>query len=221
MTDPPAPGHQDAGGPPATIRIIGQAITSSVARAPWLWPLLRRPVRRFFDRLAPGWDTRVGPDSPERRSALVTALQHLDAPPARVLDLGTGTGSAALFLAEHYPTAEVVGVDISEPMIEAARAKVGPDLRSCLRFEVGDAAALPYEAASFDLVVQINVPVFFDTVARLLGSGGHAIVISSFGAATPFYTPIATLRRGFERRGIREVAHGPAGTGEFFIAGLR
>ena len=50
--------------PPLPVRIIGKTLTRLVARAPWTWPLMRRAVRGFFDRLAGGWDERVRPDAP-------------------------------------------------------------------------------------------------------------------------------------------------------------
>ena len=52
-----------------------------------------RPLTRFFDRVAPGWDQRYASD-PERLVPLTAALDLLPRPPARVLDVGTGTGAA-------------------------------------------------------------------------------------------------------------------------------
>jgi SAM-dependent methyltransferase len=163
-----------------------------VARAPWMWPLMRRSVRGFFDRLADGWDERVRPDAPEHLVALAAAVAHLDAPPDHILDLGTGTGAGALWLAREYPRARVTGVDISEAMIERARAKLSPKLSARVDFLVGDAERLPFADGSFDLVAQISVPVFFDEVARVLGRGGYVVVVSSLGLKTPFHTPPRT-----------------------------
>jgi len=91
--------------PPLPVRVIGKAITRLVARAPWAWPLMRRFVRGFFDRTAAGWDERVQPDAPEHLAALAAAAGRLEAPPRRALDLGTGTGAGALWLAREYPEA--------------------------------------------------------------------------------------------------------------------
>ena len=189
-----------------------------VASAPRAWRLIRRPTQRFFDSLAAGWDTRVQPDSPEHLAALFAGVDSVQAAPARIIDLGTGTGAAALALARRFREARVEGVDISERMITAAREKTTDDLADRVRFSVGDAAALPFEAESFDLVTQVSVPVFFDQIARLLRPGGHVIVVSSLGKATPYHLPNAVLRRQFERRGFRTVAAGEAGTGTFFVA---
>jgi ubiquinone/menaquinone biosynthesis C-methylase UbiE len=205
--------------PPAPLRIAGQAITGLIARAPFLWPLLRGPTRRFFDRLAPQWDERTDADSPERLAPLEAALEHLTGPPARIVDLGTGTGVAALMLARRYPRARVVGVDISEPMIAAAEAKLAAtELGDRVEFEVADIAALPYEDGAFDLVAQVSTPVFFDEIARVLSPSGHVAIISSLGTATPFHTPDRVLERGFRARGLEAVATGEAGRGTFLVA---
>jgi ubiquinone/menaquinone biosynthesis C-methylase UbiE len=200
------------------VRWIGKAEMRLVARAPRAWRLIRRPTQRFFDSLAAGWDTRVQPDSPEHLAALFAGVDSLPAPPERIIDLGTGTGAAALALARRFREARVEGVDISERMVMAAREKTTDDLADRVRFSVGDAAALSLQAESFDLVTQVSVPVFFDQISRLLRAGGHVIVVSSLGKATPYHLPNGVLRRQFERRGFRTVAAGEAGTGTFFVA---
>jgi SAM-dependent methyltransferase len=138
---------------------------------------MRRWVRGFFDRLAGGWDERVRPDAPEHLAALAAAVARLEAPPAGALDLGTGTGAGALWLAREFPEAHITGVDISEAMIEQARTKLPAELSGRVDFLVGDAECLPFADGSFDLVTQISVPVFFDEVGaparprRLCGRG--------------------------------------------------
>lgn len=206
--------------PPLPVRVIGKALTRLVARAPWTWPLMRRPVRGFFDQLAHGWDERVRPDAPEHLAALAAAVVRVETPPARALDLGTGTGAGALWLAREFPETHVTGLDISEAMIERARAKLPAELSGRVDFLVGDAERLPFADGSFDLVAQISVPVFFDEVARLLAPGGYVVVVSSLGLKTPFHTPERTLRNGFRRRGVEVVAAGAAGPGTFFLGKL-
>ena len=103
-------------------------------------------------------------------------------------------------------------------MVRFAEAKVDAALGMRLRFAVADAGALPFEDAAFDLVAQLNLPSYFDEVARVLRPGGHAIVASTLGPATPYYTPERSLRRQYERRGLETAATGNAGVGTFFIA---
>ena len=73
--------------------------------------------------------------------------------PARILELGAGTGRVAIDLAERGHT--VVGLDISATMLaqaEAKRALLGPDVAQRLRFVRGDMAALAL-GETFDVVV--------------------------------------------------------------------
>src|SRR5262249_57222535 len=69
-----------------------------------------------------------------------------------ILDVGCGTGEIAERLATKYPKATYVGVDLEEQHLERARsrcARFGPRVR----FQAGDALALPFPDQQFDLVV--------------------------------------------------------------------
>jgi len=188
-----------------------------VVRAPWAWPLIREPMRRFFDRAAPGWDQRTTAGSVAHLAPLATALLHVKPAPERALEVGTGTGEGALLIAREFPQASVRGVDLSEEMIRGAKAKVGLDPEGRVAFRVADAADLPFEDDSFDLVAHLNMPPFTGEVARILRPGGQVIVASSWGNATPFYTPNAALDWGFAKHGIDPAAAGQSGEGTFWV----
>ena len=81
-------------------------------------PDLYEQFRRHRER--PAWDL----------------IQQISAEnPRLIYDLGCGTGRVTTWLAERYPNAQVVGVDISESMLAEARSKDQP---SNLRFELAD-----------------------------------------------------------------------------------
>jgi ubiquinone/menaquinone biosynthesis C-methylase UbiE len=201
-------------------RRAGRAINQIVVRAPWLWPLLRGPTRRFFAERAAGWDERTGAGSSEHLTPLAAAVLHVDRTPERILDVGCGTGEGTLFLAREFPQARVRGVDLSEEMVRAAVAKVGLDPEGRIAFKVGDAAALPYPDDSFDLVAQLNMPPFFGELARVLRPRGHVIVAASWGPDTPFYTSPRLLQWRFLQHGIEPVASGREGVGSFYVGRL-
>jgi SAM-dependent methyltransferase len=202
---------------PTRIRVAGRMLNRLIVRAPWAWPVFRGPMRRFFDRSAPGWDGRTGAGSVEHLAPLAAALLYVKPAPERALEVGTGTGAGALLLAREFPQARVRGVDISEEMIRAATGKVGLDPEGRVAFRVADAADLPYDDESFDLVAHLNMPPFVGEVARVLRPGGHIVVASSWGEATPFYTPKAVLDWGFAKRGIEPAAAGEAVSGTYWI----
>ncbi len=76
-------------------------------------------------------------------------LGVLPAPPARVADLGCGTGTLSLLLADAGFTVD--GVDLSPEMVRRAEAKAAG--RAGVRFVEADAAAPPLASASYDVVV--------------------------------------------------------------------
>jgi SAM-dependent methyltransferase len=183
--------------------------TRAVVTRPRLWRLFRGPIRAQFGRLAPVWHGRVGP---EALAALGEALDRLDEPPRRALDLGTGTGKGAVLVAERFPDAEVVGVDLAPEMVAEARRVVPAALGERVRFEVADAADLPFEDGSFDLVVLLNMIPFFPELRRVTAPGGTLVVASGFGPETPIWTPPEALRARLEPlgfTGFEELAAGP------------
>ena len=180
---------------------FARLVTNAVVRQPRLWALFRGPFRRQFEDLAPTWETRLGPDTLE---PFARALDTLETPPRRVLDVGTGTGAAAFLLARRWPDAEVAGVDLAEAMVAQARRLTPPELDKRVRFEVADASHLPFADGTFDLVTHANMLPFFDEIARVVAPGGAVVFAFSGGAGTPIYVPSDRLRRELARRGFGE-----------------
>lgn len=205
-------------GPPARIRLIGQAICWIVLHAAWTWPLLRRFVVAYFDTRAVEWDRFTDAGSADHLAALARAVLEVKSEPERILDIAAGTGEGTLFLAREYPRARVRGIDISDEMVKVAKSKTGLDPEGRIAFKVADASDLPYEENSFDLVTQTNAPVFAAELARVLRPDGYLIVASSRGERTPFHTGHAALARVLRRRGFEVSAQGVAGAGTYLVA---
>lgn len=191
--------------------------TRIAVASPRLARLLRRPLRRQFDRLAPQWDRIVGPG---HLAALEAALAELP-PPRRALDVGTGTGNAAFLVAERFPDAEVTGVDVSPAMVAAAEAKIPPALAGRVRFLAADASALPLPDGGFDLVTLANAIPFFAELDRVLAADGTVLVSYSHGPATPIWVPPETLRARFAERGFSHFADFVAGDATCLLARRR
>ena len=146
------------------------------------------------------------------------ALAAVDPAPSTALDLGTGTGQGAFAIARRFPDAQVVGVDLAEGMLAEARRKTPVELAERVRFENGDASALPFPNASFDLVAHANMIPFFDELARVLAPGGNAVFAFSLGPGTPIYVPLERVEQELSSRGFTEFAEFAAGKGTALLA---
>lgn len=114
---------------------------------------------------------------------------------SRVLDLATGTGAVARAAAA--AGASVVGVDIAPGMVEVARRRSPAGVR----FEVADAAALPFGPAAFDAVTcgfgLSHMPSRHEVLTearRVLRPGGR-LAESSWGAEgeSPAFTSVLRI----------------------------
>lgn len=102
-------------------------------------------------------------------------------PGQNVLDLGCGTGTLALLVKQHRPSADVVGLDADPAMLDQARSKARR-AEVEIRFDEGFSTELPYADASFDLVLSTLFFHHLDLdskrrtageIARVLGTGGE------------------------------------------------
>jgi len=196
-------------------RRFARLATTATVRAPWLWRLFRRPLARQFDWLAPRWDS-IG--SPDKLAPVEAALDRLLEEPARIVDVGTGTGDAALLVARRFEGAQVIGVDLSQAMVDEARRKLPSGLAARVRFEQADSARLPYADGSFDLAVLANMIPFFDELGRVVAPGGHVLLAFSSGPQTPIYVPPRRLRDELGRRGFADFEELAAGHGTALLA---
>ncbi|SHM10823.1 methyltransferase domain-containing protein [Vreelandella subglaciescola] len=131
-------------------------------------------VARAFSRAAPRYDE------------LATAQQRigeglwqaLPTNASSVLDVGCGTGYWTQRLAERYPAARVIGVDIAPGMLDQARNRP-----TRVDWRQGDAGALPVESASIGLVFSslalqwcTDMDAVMAEFSRVLAPGGRAVI---------------------------------------------
>lgn len=99
-------------------------------------------------------DRRALIPRPETEHLLALITEKLSAAPARILDLGTGSGAIALGLARHYPAARVTALDVSAEAVALTRENIARNqLNERVTVLQSDWFAALDDAASFDLVV--------------------------------------------------------------------
>ncbi len=85
---------------------------------------------------------------------------------ARILDVGCGAGAVTLAAAKLAgPGGSCLGIDISEPLIDAARTRARGLDSAAATFVRGDAQTYPFESSSFDAIVSRFGIMFFDDPA--------------------------------------------------------
>lgn len=153
--------------------------------------LLRREgprVNRMMDMAPPevsrAYDDLMAPASAQFDVAVRTILGHRPES-VSVLDVGTGPGFLPPRLARAYPAATITGLDSGPEMLAIARERSAAEgVADRVEFVQGDAYAMPFADASFDLVVATraihmfdDLPAFVLEAHRVLVPGGHLVVL--------------------------------------------
>jgi len=153
----------------------------------------KRPLYNMFTAVPPRYDlvNHLITWGLDRRWRHQAARECLASHPARVLDLGCGTGDLALNLARmSQDVIRIAGLDYSRPMLErAARKAAGlPGVRPY--FIQGDAAKLPFPDRSFDCIgisfafrnltyKNLLSPQYLAEILRVLRHDGRFIIVES------------------------------------------
>lgn len=145
------------------------------------------PIAAMFDRISPKYDAlnhllSLNIDKVWRRK---TAKAVAKSQPKTILDLATGTADLAIALAKCNPQAHIIGMDISEKMLEIGKEKVSKKgLANQIELRLGDAATLPFESNTFDAVtVAFGVRNFenlehgLSEIQRVLKPNGRAVIL--------------------------------------------
>lgn len=159
-----------------------------------------KQVERMFNNIAPTYDAfnhrmSWNIDKGWRRKA---ARQLAPSSPQTILDVATGTGDFAILLAQELRPQSIVGIDISEGMMEVGRQKVeAANLGKTITFKKDDCMALSFADGTFDAVTSaFGIRNFPDLdkglreMCRVLKKGGCASIVEM---ASPVSFPMKQL----------------------------
>lgn len=131
-------------------------------RAPWQTVRMNDATREYWDSQAADFDREADHgllDPGVRQAWAELILPLIPQPGSDVADLGCGTGSLSLLLAEAGHC--VVGLDLSARMVDAAREKAAraadAGLPAAADFLQGDASEPPFPPASYNVVLARHV----------------------------------------------------------------
>jgi SAM-dependent methyltransferase len=142
-----------------------------------------------------GLDRQIAPLG--RAAMNVLAPAHRE----RILDIGCGCGQSAWELAERVGAdGEVVGVDLSRPMLEVARGRTAEFGAAAPKFREADAQTAELGAGAFDAAFSrfgvmffSDPPAAFANIGRALKAGGRLAFVCwrSVGDNPMMYAPVA------------------------------
>lgn len=160
-------------------------IAQTVSLAEETDALLERRIETYWDERSKAFSQKRrreldGPDAAAWRTWLLCALDPVfgDFSQLRVLDVGTGAGFFAILFAEMG--AKTTGIDLSHDMIHEAKVNsLAYGVHAETAFAVGNAQALAFDDATFDIVISRNltwtlpdVPAAYREWVRVLKPGG-------------------------------------------------
>jgi len=146
----------------------------------------RHVIEKAYARWAPLYDAICGPIFETGRRAAAAAAREVG---GRILEVGVGTG---LSFSDYDHTTEIIGIDLSEPMVAKARARLAsgqyPHVKSVM---VMDAENLAFPDGAFDCVVaQFVITLVADAervlseCARVVRPGGEIILVNHLYSET-------------------------------------
>ncbi|GAB3425052.1 class I SAM-dependent methyltransferase [Flindersiella endophytica] len=130
------------------------------------------------------WNGRIGQHWADHAGNYDGLVRDFDAalfeaaaigPEDDVLDIGCGTGGTTLHAARQAGWGQVLGIDLSRPMLECARAAAVAEAATNVRFVQGDAQVHPFSVAAFDVAISRGGVMFFADHTEAFTNIRHAL----------------------------------------------
>ncbi len=155
----------------------------------------KKQVEEMFDKIAFRYDflnhlLSAGIDVSWRRKA-IKQLKELN--PKVVLDVATGTGDVAILTYKMLKTEKIIGIDISDGMLEIGQKKIMKlRLQNHIELLKGDSETISFEDNTFDAVTVAfgvrnfeNLEKGLEEILRVLRPGGKLVILEFSRPALP------------------------------------
>jgi len=102
----------------------------------------------------------------------------------KILDAGCGFGGMDIVLAKRIPGCEIIGIDLSDPLLEYANSRISnTNLENRLKFKKCDVRNIPFKDKTFDVVFSVNMfhsvkepIIMLNEIERVLKPNGYLFI---------------------------------------------
>ena len=167
----------------------------------------KEQVARMFDEIAPKYDflnrfLSAGIDISWRKKALLLLKKDN---PKKMLDVATGTADVAIMATKLLSPEKIVGIDISEGMLDFGRKKINEaNLQGTIELQTGDSESIHFPDESFDAAtVSFGVRNFqnlekgLSEINRVLRKGGKLVVLEFSRPSLPGIQQVYNIYMNF------------------------
>lgn len=147
-------------------------------------------IKKMFNNISKKYDLlnhilSLGIDSIWRKKTIFLLKKFYNHSYGNILDIASGTGDMSILLANNFANAKIIGLDISEGMLNIAKKKIlNHKLKKNINFIQGDVENMPFQDNFFDLITLSfgirnfdNINLSLQEINRILKSGGYFIIL--------------------------------------------
>ncbi|MFN7097814.1 MAG: malonyl-ACP O-methyltransferase BioC [Gammaproteobacteria bacterium] len=137
----------------------------------------KQSIKSCFNKAAASYDNAAHIQK-MAANYLANELNNINTRPHIILDMGSGTGYSTRLLTEHYSTAAITGIDLSDNMVNQAK-----NIHSTASYLCADFDALAFQNNSIDLIFSsmalqwsLNLTATLAEWHRLLAANGYLLL---------------------------------------------